>query len=148
LRGIGWWKATVPQLETFVDDATFHLLAEELVRQDSFQRNPRFERLPQGPVHADLFRDNVLWDGDRVGGVIDFYFAGCTLWLYDLAVTMNDWCVELADGSWDAPRAQALIDAYHAERPLTDAEHDAWSTVLRAAAFRFFVSRLYDLHLP
>ncbi len=148
LRGLGWWKSTVPQIEPFVDDATFHLLAEELIQQDSFQRNPQFERLPQGPVHADLFRDNVLWEYDRVGGVIDFYFAGCTLWLYDLAVTMNDWCVDVGDGTWDRPRATALIEAYHAERPLTDPEQAAWRTVLRAAAFRFYLSRLYDLHVP
>lgn len=148
LRGLGWWKTAVPLVEPHVDDATFHLLAEEVIHQDSFQRDPQFERMPQGPVHADLFRDNVLWVGDTVAGVIDFYFAGCTLWLYDLAVTMNDWCVNLADGTWDAPRATALIEAYHAQRPLTDAEQIAWRTVLRAAAFRFYLSRLYDVHLP
>jgi len=73
---LGWWKSTVPQLQGFLDDATFDLLAEEVIHQDTFQRTPDFESLPQGPVHADLFRDNVLWDGDAVGGVIDFYFAG------------------------------------------------------------------------
>ena len=148
LRGLGWWKSTVPQLERFVDAPTFHLLAEEVIRQDSFQRSPQFERLPQGPVHGDLFRDNVLWDDTKVGGVIDFYFAGCTLWLFDLAVTMNDWCVDVETGAWDRPRATALIEAYHAARPLSEPEHAAWRTVLRAAAFRFWLSRLYDLHLP
>jgi homoserine kinase type II len=152
LRGIGWWKTALPQLEPFVDDATFQFLAEEVIFQDSFHRNPTFETLPQGPVHADLFRDNVLWEGGpepkRIGGVIDFYFAGCTLWLYDLAVTVNDWCVEPATGAFDPPRARALLAAYHAARPLTETEHDAWRTVLRAAALRFWLSRLYDLHLP
>jgi homoserine kinase type II len=148
LRGLGWWKNTVPQLEPFIDDTTFGLLAEEVIHQDSFQRNPDFERMPQGPVHADLFRDNVLWDGDTVGGVIDFYFAGCTLWLFDLAVTMNDWCVGLDDGTWDRPRATALIEAYHAARPLHEIERAAWRTVLRAAALRFWLSRLHDLHVP
>jgi homoserine kinase type II len=148
LRGLGWWKSAVPQLEPYVDDATFALIAEEVVHQDSFQRRPEFERLPQGAVHADLFRDNVLWQGDAVEGVIDFYFAGCTLRLFDLAVTMNDWCVDLDDGAWDRARATALIEAYHAVRPLSEPEHSAWRTVLRAAALRFFLSRLYDLHLP
>jgi homoserine kinase type II len=148
LRGLGWWKNTLPQIEPYVDDTTFDLLAEEVIHQDTFQRNPDFERLPQGPVHADLFRDNVLWDGETVGGVIDFYFAGCTLWLYDLAVTMNDWCVDLDDGAWDRSRALALIEAYHAARPLNNIEHASWRTVLRAAALRFWLSRLYDLYVP
>jgi len=148
LRGLGWWKSTVPQLEPHVPDATFHLLAEEVVFQDSFQRSADFERLPQGAVHADLFRDNALWDGEAIGGVIDFYFAGNTLWLFDLAVTMNDWCADLDDGAWDRERAVALIEAYHSVRPLTEVEREHWRTVLRAAALRFLVSRLHDLHVP
>ena len=148
LRGIGWWKDALARLEPKVPDAVFHELAEEVIVQDTFFRSPAFEQLPGGPIHADLFRDNVLWDGNRIGGVIDFYFAGCSLWLYDLAVTVNDWCVDLATAVFDPARAQALLDAYHAVRPLTDLEHQCWRTVLRAAALRFWISRLYDLHLP
>jgi homoserine kinase type II len=148
LRGIGWWKEALARLEPKVADHVFHELAEEVIFQDTFFRSPQFEQLPGGPIHADLFRDNVLWDGERIGGVIDFYFAGCSLWLYDLAVTVNDWCVDLATADFDPARAQALLDAYHGVRPLTDLEHDCWRTVLRAAALRFWISRLYDLHLP
>jgi len=148
LRGIGWWKDVLVRLEPKLADETVHELAEEVIFQDTFFRSAAFERLPGGPVHADLFRDNVLWQDGRIGGVIDFYFAGCTLWLYDLAVTVNDWCVDLATGSFEPPRAQALLDAYHAVRPLTELEHECWRTVLRAAALRFWISRLYDLHLP
>jgi homoserine kinase type II len=152
LRGIGWWKNTLPRLDQHIPDELFTLLAEEVIHQDSFFRSPGFEKLPSGPVHSDLFRDNVLWNGDgddaRVGGVIDFYFAGCTLWLYDIAVTVNDWCVDLDTGAFDVPRVQALLDAYHVVRPLHDAEHAAWPTVLRAAALRFWISRLYDYYLP
>jgi homoserine kinase type II len=152
LRGIGWWKETIPRLERFLPDDTFHTLAEEVIFQDSFFRSARYEKLPAGPIHADLFRDNVLVDtsgaGERIGGLIDFYFAGCSLWLFDLAVTMNDWCVEPASGAFDAPRAQAMIDAYHAVRPLTEDEHMCWRTVLRAAALRFWISRLDDFHRP
>ena len=148
LRGIGWWKDALARLEPRLTDNTFQELAEEVIYQDSFFRSPAFEQMPSGPVHADLFRDNVLWVDERIGGVIDFYFAGCTLWLYDLAVTINDWCVNLTSGEFDLPRAQALLDAYHAVRPLTDVEHQSWRTVLRAAALRFWISRLYDLHLP
>lgn len=152
LRGIGWWKAALPQLEHRIPDRLYATLAEELVVQDGFFRSPVFEALPSGPVHADLFRDNVLWTGSgdaaEVGGVIDFYFAGCTLWLYDLAVTVNDWCVDLESGVFDRPRAEALLAAYHAERPLLAAEHAVWQTALRAAALRFWISRLYDYYLP
>ena len=123
LRGIGWWKESVPKLEAHIPDHLFHRLADELIYQDTFFRSARFERLPAGPIHADLFRDNVLMvktgAGDAIGGLIDFYFAGCSLWLFDLAVTMNDWCINLATGAFDMARAQALIDAYHAVRPLT-----------------------------
>ncbi len=156
LRGIGWWKSTLPKLDQHIPDHLFTPLAEEVIHQDSFFRSPGFEKLPSGPVHADLFRDNVLWTGEgdgrsdavRVGGVIDFYFAGCTLWLYDLAVTVNDWCVDLDSGAFDVARVKALLSAYHAVRPLQDDEHAAWHTVLRAAALRFWMSRLYDFYLP
>jgi len=152
LRGIGWWKESVPKLEPHVPDELFHRLADELIYQDSFFRSARFERLPAGPIHADLFRDNVLiikdGTGESIGGLIDFYFAGCSIWLFDLAVTMNDWCIDHASGAFDPARAQAMIDAYHAVRPLTDDEHTSWRTVLRAAALRFWISRLDDLHRP
>jgi len=147
LRGLGWWKSTVPRLQGFLDDATFDLLAEEVIHQDTFQRTPDFESLPQGPVHADLFRDNVLWDGDGIGGVIDFYFAGIDALLFDVAVTVNDWCVDQAGGI-DAERAQALLAAYRRAREFTDSEKEAWPALLRAAALRFWLSRLYDYHLP
>jgi homoserine kinase type II len=152
LRGIGWWKDSVPKLEPHIPEDVFLRLADELIYQDSFFRSARFERLPAGPIHADLFRDNVLIvstpSGDAIGGLIDFYFAGCSIWLFDLAVTMNDWCIDLATGAFDPPRAQAMINAYHAARPLTEEEHECWRTVLRAAALRFWISRLYDFYLP
>ena len=148
LRGIGWWKSALPKLEPLIPDDQFQELAEELIFQDSFVRSAAFEQLPAGAVHADLFRDNVLFDGDRIGGVIDFYFAGCTAWLFDLAVTVNDWCVSGASGEFDSPRVRALLRGYHEVRPLEESERLAWRTALRAAALRFWISRLYDLHLP
>jgi homoserine kinase type II len=152
LRGIGWWKDAVARLEPHVPDELFQRLANELIIQDTFFRSTLFERLPTGPIHADLFRDNVLIvrgpAGDAIGGLIDFYFAGCSIWLFDLAVTMNDWCINLDTGAFDPARAQALIEAYHAVRPLTEGERESWRTVLRAAALRFWISRLYDRYLP
>jgi homoserine kinase type II len=148
LRGIGWWKDATVALEPFVDSEVFHRLLEEVIYQDGISRSEAFEALPSGPIHADLFRDNVLFDGDHIGGVIDFYFAACGPWIFDLAVTVNDWCVDLVSGSFDRAKANALLGAYHAVRPLEEGEHLLWRAMLRAAALRFWLSRLYDLHLP
>ena len=148
LRGLGWWKNTASALKAHLPHHLFHALLEEVIFQDGVARQASFEHLPAGPIHADLFRDNVLFEDSRIGGVIDFYFAGCGPWLFDLAVTVNDWCVDLESGAFDAPRAAALLDAYHAVRPLQEDERTLWRAMLRAAALRFWISRLYDLHMP
>ncbi|MCX7741773.1 MAG: phosphotransferase, partial [Tepidimonas sp.] len=107
-----------------------------------------FGRLPRGPVHADLFRDNVMFEDGRLSGVFDFYFAGCDTWLFDLAVTLNDWCIDLASGAADAQREQALLQAYQTVRALTDDERLLLPALRRAAALRFWISRLWDWYLP
>jgi homoserine kinase type II len=142
-RGPKWWRATAPQVLPFLDTARTRLLEAEL----EFQSRYRFQDLPRGPIHADLFRDNALWDDDRIGGVIDFYFAGVDTWLFDVAVTLNDWCVQ-PDGEIDPDRATAFLGAYHATRPFTAIERGAWPAMLRGAALRFWLSRLHDFHLP
>jgi len=148
LRGIGWWKDAAAALERHLADEVFHELLEEVIYQDSVHRRTDFEQLPAGPIHADLFRDNVLFDGGKIGGVIDFYFAGCGPWLFDLAVTVNDWCVDVVSGEFDRRNVASLLQAYHAVRPLGILEHGLWRAMLRAAALRFWISRLYDQHLP
>ena len=142
-RGPRWWREAAPKVSPFLDAEGAALLRSEL----EFQVRHRCEELPHGPIHADLFRDNVLFDKDRLGGVIDFYFAGIDCLLFDVAVTLNDWCVQ-PGGEIDAPRAHALLVAYHARRTFTQAEHDAWPVLLRSAALRFWLSRLYDFYLP
>jgi homoserine kinase type II len=148
LRGLGWWKQMLARLEPHMPDDLFQELVEEVIYQDGIVRGSGYEQLPAGPIHADLFRDNVLFEGPAIGGVIDFYFAGCGPWLFDLAVAANDWCVDLASGAFDPARAHALLRAYHALRPLGEDERSLWQPMLRAAALRFWVSRLVDLHLP
>ena len=143
LRGAGWWNACAPEIYPFLKPEDAELLKSEI----PFQAKQSREGLPRGVVHADLFRDNVLFDGRRVGGLIDFYFACVDCFVYDVAITVNDWCVG-ADSSLDRVRADALLKAYMLVRPFTDQEHAAWPWMLRAGALRFWVSRLYDFHLP
>lgn len=142
-RGPRWWHWAAPQVMSFLDVSKASLLRDEL----AFQAGHRHDALPRGPIHADLFRDNVLFDGPRVGGVIDFYFAGVDAWLYDVAVTLNDWCVDTS-GKIDQARASALLCAYRSRREFTAAERAAWPVILRAAALRFWLSRLFDFYLP
>jgi homoserine kinase type II len=133
-------------VRTFLDAGRLALLEDEL----RFQARQRFPDLPRAAVHADLFRDNALFDGARLSGVIDFYFAGVDCFVFDLAVCANDWCLvdPQRDRRLDERRTAALVDAYGAVRPLLPAEREAWPVMLRAAALRFWLSRLHDLHLP
>ncbi|MFS2017219.1 homoserine kinase [Massilia sp. CT11-108] len=148
LRGLDWWVETVPKVLPFLDAETAALLQSELAFQRDFAAGSTYAELERGPVHADLFRNNVMFVGERLSGCFDFYFAGWDTWLFDLAVTVNDWCIDLDTGRLDEARVVALTRAYHAVRPFTAADHAAWLPMLRAAALRFWLSRLYDYHRP
>lgn len=148
LRGLAWWLETMPKVISYLPEEGAAFLQEEVRLQEAFSRTETCKSLPFGPVHADLFRNNVMFDQDRLSGFFDFYFAGNDTWLFDVAVAVNDWCIHLDTGEFDMPRLRAFLDAYQAVRPFTKAEHLAWQTILRAAALRFWLSRLYDFYLP
>ena len=153
LRGLDWWKRTVPEVLPFVTPEQSALLQSELQTQEVLAHSAQYAALPRGPIHADLFRDNVMFAPDAQGhaqltGFFDFYFAGNDAWVFDIAVCLNDWCVNLADGTADSARTDAFMQAYTSVRPLQAAELAVLATMLRAAALRFWLSRLWDLHLP
>lgn len=142
-RGPQWWLTTRNTLFEHLDIKDQALLQEEL----EYQTSHRFDALPRGVIHADLFRDNALFEGDSLTGLIDFYYACNDVLLYDVAVTINDWCSN-EDGSIDEIKARALLSAYARVRPISTDEKQAWPLMLRAAALRFWLSRLQDLHFP
>lgn len=142
-RGATWRSNTAQQVQSYLTTEEQRLLQDEL----SFQQQNTLTHLPAGVVHADLFRDNVLMDGDRVGGLIDFYFACHDVLLYDVAITVNDWCLG-ENYVLNQELMRHFLTAYHATRPFTKEEAQSWPVALRLAALRFWLSRLYDLHLP
>lgn len=148
LRGLDWWNQTTPIVLPYLSEHDRDLLRAEMHFQEAVAASDAYHHLARGPIHADLFRNNVMFDGERLTGFFDFYFAGCDTWLFDVAVTVNDWCIDVDTGVLDIARVRALLDAYHAVRPFTEHEQIAWVPMLRASALRFWLSRLYDFHLP
>ncbi|MBI3156980.1 MAG: homoserine kinase [Burkholderiales bacterium] len=151
-RGLAWCEATAAELRGIVGDDASTLMAQELVFQRAVAASVDHAQLARGPVHADLFRDNVLFDGlpghEKLTGLLDFFFAGEDAFAFDIAVCLNDWCCDLDSGRLDEMRAAALVAAYERERPLVAAELRLMPALLRAAALRFWLSRLHDLHRP
>jgi len=152
LRGLAWWRETVPVVRPFLTPDQRTLIDTELAFQQQLAASPAYAALPRGAIHADLFRDNVMFDttesGDQLTGLFDFYFAGVDTYLFDIAVCLNDWCIDLESGRLEEGRAAALVAAYAAERALSGSERRLLPAVMRGAALRFWLSRLWDLHLP
>ncbi|MBL1320471.1 MAG: homoserine kinase [Methylophaga sp.] len=142
-RGPDWRQKIAETVLPLLDDHSAELLEDEL----AFQADYADLNLPYGLTHSDLFRDNALFDGNELKGIIDFYYACDEYLLYDLAVVVNDWCVD-DQGLIDAERYTALIMAYSQQRSLTEAEKNNFNLVLRAAALRFWLSRLQDKLFP
>ena len=141
--GVEWREVTAQQVMPKLKPDEQILLKTEL----DFQAKLDLSALPHSVVHGDLFRDNVLFDGDNLGGFIDFYYACDDSQAYDVAIAVNDWCV-LEDGSFDSEKLTAFLAAYQAVRPFTAAENASWHTLLRSAALRFWLSRLFDFYYP
>jgi len=148
LRGLDWIAETVPVVLPFLDPAQAALIEDELAFQRHLAASPACSTLPRGVIHADLFRDNVMFEGDRLTGLFDFYFAGVDSFLFDIAVCLNDWCIDLESGRLVEERAAAFVAAYDAVRRLESIELRLMPALMRAAALRFWTSRLWDLHLP
>jgi homoserine kinase type II len=142
-RGAAWRRTTAAELLPVIDRPTADLIRDELDTQAALD----LKTLPQGVIHADLFKDNVLFVEQRLSGVIDFYYACVDALLYDLAVTVNDWCFDV-HGQFVRERYDALMSEYRRRRELSAAERAAWPLTLRAGALRFFLSRLYDGSFP
>ncbi len=155
LRTLPWWNETVPVVLPHLEPAQATLLQSELAYQNHVATLAHYAALPRGPIHADLFRDNFMFtpaatEGSEsvLSGFFDFYFAGNDAWVFDIAVCLNDWCVDLDSGAAIDERAQAFLAAYASVRPLEAAERKLLPAMLRAAALRFWLSRLWDWYLP
>ena len=148
LRGLAWWEKTVPVVLPHLDAEQARLMVDELAYQRHLASSSAYATLPRGTIHGDLFRDNAMFVDGKLAGVFDFYFAGVDTLLFDVAVAINDWCIDLDSGRLDEDRAGALVAAYEELRPLVHAEVRLLPALLRAAAFRFWLSRAWDLHLP
>ncbi|MCW5694065.1 MAG: homoserine kinase [Pseudolabrys sp.] len=118
-------------------------LCDEIVKELAVLETSWPRDLPQGVIHADLFPDNVFFLGDKLSGLIDFYFACTDTLAYDVAICLNCWCFE-PDASYNVTKGRALLKAYQAVRPLSQAEHDALPILARGAAMRFLLTRLVD----
>ncbi|MEI7532189.1 MAG: homoserine kinase [Betaproteobacteria bacterium] len=151
LRSLSWWQKTIPTILPHVSEEQRQLLLSELSAQELFFNSSLYQKLPEGPSHCDLFRDNVLFIDSStplLSGFFDFYFAGKDKWLFDLAVTVNDWCIDQNTGKFLPPLLQSTLESYKRIRTFTPEEQEAWPMMLRSAALRFWVSRLWDFYLP
>ena len=146
-RGPGWWRQAARAVRPYLDAERNALLAAEIKFQTGYGK----VKLPRGAIHGDLFHDNVLFEEDRVSGIIDFGFAATDFLAYDLAITVNDWCIVRsgdARGALVPELVLALVGAYQDVRPLEGDERARRDDPRGRRGLRFWLSRLYDLHLP
>ena len=147
--GLDNWRGRAWR-ESFAASVAPRLSPEEnalIAAENRYQAAIDDSALPQGIIHGDLFRDNVLWDEEGEGGVIDFYFACDDVLAYDLAIAVNDWCTT-PEGTLDDARTEAFVEGYERERPLEEGERAQWPAMLRRAALRTWLGRLGYNHFP
>ena len=142
-RGLTWCETALDRLRRRLSGEDAQLIGSEIRYQKTIDRR----HLPRGVIHADLFHDNALFKDDRLVGIIDFYFACNDVFLYDVAVALNDWCSD-ADGQLDGEKTSVYLNAYQSIRPLEPAEKNAFVSMLRAGALRFWISRLMGHYFP
>ena len=142
-RGFSWAEKTAERVSNHLSNDEQIILEQEI----HFRKQELPDDLPKGVIHADLFRDNVMFKDQALTGIIDFYYACNDSFLYDLAVTANDWCSS-DSGELNMDCYNALINAYQAERAFHPQELNVWPYMLRAAALRFWLSRLQDKIFP
>ncbi len=147
-RDLDWMQRTYESIKHHLSIEESALIQAEL----AFQNTVDWAHCPKGVTHADLFCDNALFDGDKLSGIIDLYYACHSSFLYDLAVMVNDWCRTHSetpkDIQFDEVKINTLLTAYQTKRSLTEVEQSVWPAALRLAALRFFLSRLQDKHIP
>ena len=146
-RGQSWFTQTAEKVLPTLHPQEQALLQNEL----NYQQQLDTSHLPHGVIHGDLFRDNVLFDGETLGGFIDFYYACFDVLIYDVAIAINEWCLHHngADlGNIDDEKVEVFLSAYQSLRPFSSQELACWPALLRRAALRFWLSRLFDFHFP
>lgn len=146
-RGQDWFVKTAEQVAPKMFSADAQLLKTELANQLSIDTS----QLPHGVVHGDLFRDNVLFDDAQLGGFIDFYYACNDVLAYDVAIAVNEWCLHHNGsdlGNIDPEKLIHFLAEYQRVRPFLETEKQMWFALLRRAALRFWLSRLYDFYYP
>ena len=142
-RDMSWKIKTIKKLDGLISKDQTVLIDRSLKLDKIFSE----EKLPMGKIHADLFRDNVLFDKNDISGMIDFYYSCDGILLYDIAVVANDWCTT-SDGSIDKKKLDKLLIGYEKNRKIEDLEREYFPFALASAGLRFYLSRLHDLHFP
>ncbi|MBP6862317.1 MAG: homoserine kinase [Neisseriaceae bacterium] len=142
-RHASWWEVEQTRLLPLLSEADAELLQSTIA---FLQAHPDTD-LPQGLIHADLFKDNVLLEGDEVTGFIDFYYACRGSFVYDIAIALNDWAQDSAH-QLDEALVQAFLAGYNSVRPLSPEEQAYLPIAQQAGCIRFWVSRLLDYHFP
>ena len=143
LRGNKWFLQMSEKLKPFLNIEECTLIDKEIENQIYCTK----KNLPKGIIHSDLFRDNAMFKNGLLTGVIDFYYACNGYFLYDLAIIVNDWCLN-NDMSIDIEKQNVLIKSYSKNRKIEKIEIETWQNALRHAALRFWLSRLHDKHFP